>query len=88
MARFRATFADGMEGWVDDTLAFARPWGFEPSAITVPVGIWRGTKDANVPADHAEWLLANIATAQGHVYAGGHLPGPDVYGEIYDWLRA
>jgi pimeloyl-ACP methyl ester carboxylesterase len=87
MARFRATFADGMDGWVDDFLAFARPWGFEPSAITVPVGIWRGTQDANVPADHAEWLLANIATAQGHVYAGGHLPGPGVYGEIYDWLR-
>jgi pimeloyl-ACP methyl ester carboxylesterase len=88
MARLRATFVDGMDGWVDDSLAFARPWGFDPEKITVPVGIWRGTDDANVPADHAEWLLAHIPTAEGHVYTGGHLPGPDVYGQIYDWLGA
>jgi pimeloyl-ACP methyl ester carboxylesterase len=87
MARLRATFVDGTDGWVDDTLAFAQPWGFELSAITVPVGIWRGTDDANVSAEHADYLLAHIATAQGHVYAGGHLPGADVYRAIYDWLH-
>ena len=38
MARLRATFADGTDGWVDDSLAFDRPWGFEPAKITVPVG--------------------------------------------------
>jgi len=86
MARIRATFVDSMDGWVDDTLAFARPWGFDVGAITVPVRIWRGTADDRVPAEHAEWLLARIATARGHVYDGGHLPGPDVYGRIYDWL--
>jgi pimeloyl-ACP methyl ester carboxylesterase len=87
MARLRATFVDGTDGWVDDTLAFARPWGFEPAEITVPVGIWWGTQDTNVPTDHADWHLAHIATAQGHVYTGGHLPGADVYSEIYDWLH-
>ena len=87
MARLRATFIDGMHGWVDDSLAFTRPWGFELATITVPVGIWRGTSDANVSAEHADYLLAHIATAQGHVYSGGHLPGADVYYEIYDWLH-
>ena len=87
MARIRATYIDGMDGWVDDRLAFARPWGFPPEDIAVPVGIWRGTQDVNVPAEHADWLLAHIPTARGHVYAGGHLPGPDVYREIYDWLH-
>jgi pimeloyl-ACP methyl ester carboxylesterase len=87
MARLRATFVDGMDGWADDSLAFQRPWGFDPAGITVPVGIWRGTDDPNVPAEDADWLLAHIPTAHGHVYTGGHLPGPDVYGEIYDWLR-
>ena len=86
MARLRATFVDGMDGWADDTLAFARPWGFDPSAITVPVGVWRGTDDVAVPADHAEWMLTHIPGAEGHVYTGGHLPDPDVYVEIYDWL--
>ena len=86
MARLRATFVDGMDGWVDDSLAFARPWGFDPEKITTPVGIWRGTNDPTVGADHAEWLLTTIPGAEGHVYEGGHLPGPATYREIYDWL--
>ena len=87
MARLRATFIEGMDGWVGDSLAFARRWGLELATITVPVGIWRGTGDANVSAEHADYLLAHIATAQRYVYSGGHLPGPDVYHEIYEWLH-
>jgi hypothetical protein len=34
----------------------------------------------------AEYLLTHIPTAQAHVYDGGHLPGPDMYLKIYDWL--
>ncbi|WP_433292932.1 alpha/beta fold hydrolase [Actinoplanes sp. CA-030573] len=86
MARIRATFVDGMDGWVDDSLAFARPWGFDPASIAVPTAIWRGTADPNVPADHAEWPLTHIPGAEGHVYEGGHLPGPAVYDDIYRWL--
>ncbi len=86
MARLRATFIDGTDGWVDDSLAFAQPWGFELATITVPTGIWRGTSDANVSAEQSDYLLAHIATAQGHVYSGGHMPGAEVYSEIYDWL--
>jgi len=62
--------------------------GRSQDVVTVPVGIWRGTRDANVSADDNDWLLAHIPTAQGNVYDGAHLPGPDVYSEIYDWLRA
>ena len=87
MARLRATFIDGMHGWVDDSLAFARPWGFELATITVPVGIWRGITDTTISTEHADYLLAHIATAQGHVHSGGHLPGADVYHEIYNWLH-
>ncbi|WP_127499956.1 alpha/beta fold hydrolase [Actinoplanes solisilvae] len=87
MARLRATFVDSTDGWVDDSLAFARPWGFDPSTIAVPVGVWRGTDDETVPAENAEWLLTHIPEAEGHVYTGGHLPGPEIYSEIYAWLR-
>jgi pimeloyl-ACP methyl ester carboxylesterase len=86
MARLRATFVEGMDGWADDSLAFARPWGYRLGTITVPVGFWRGTGDANVSSEHADYLLAHIRTAQRHVYAGGHLPGAEVYDEIYGWL--
>lgn len=58
MARLRATFLDSMDGWVDDSLAFARPWNFNPETITAPVAIWHGTEDANVSTDHADWLHA------------------------------
>ncbi|GID10074.1 alpha/beta fold hydrolase [Actinocatenispora rupis] len=88
MARIRATFVDGMDGWADDSIALARPWGFAPDAVGVPVGIWRGTDDPHVSAEHADWLLAHVPTAEPHVYAGGHLPGPDVYDRIHAWLRA
>lgn len=86
MARIRATFVDSMDGWVDDSLAFGRDWGFSPAAIGVPVGVWRGTSDPSVPAEHAAWLLAHIPGAAGFVYDGGHVPGVEVYEQIYGWL--
>jgi hypothetical protein len=46
----------------------------------------RGADDAN-SSEHADYLLAHVATAHGHVYSGGHLPGADVYREISGWLR-
>ncbi|MCA2216982.1 alpha/beta fold hydrolase [Jidongwangia harbinensis] len=87
MARLRATFVDGHDGWVDDTIAFARPWGFAMPDGTVPVGVWYGTHDENVSGEHAQWLLAHIPGARGHRYAGGHVPGPGTFREVYDWLR-
>ncbi len=86
MARLRATFIDSMDGWVDDSLAFDQPWGFDLATISVPVGLWRGTADAEVAAEHADYLLEHIPTAQSHIYSGGHVPGADVYREIYGWL--
>ncbi len=88
MARIRATFVDSMDGWVDDSLAFASPWGFEPDKITVPVAIWYGTHDANLSPAHSDWLLAHIPEARGHQYVGGHAPGLEVSRQIHDWLGA
>ena len=87
MARLRATFVDSYDGWVDDQIALAKPWGFAMPDGTVPVGIWYGTHDEHVSGDHAQWLLTHIPGARGHQYDGGHLPGPETYREIYDWLR-
>ena len=86
MARLRATFVESIDGWVDDTLAFARPWGFDPAAITVPVGTWRGTDDTTVSPEDEAWIRASIPGARGHDYPGGHVPGVDTYGEIFGWL--
>lgn len=47
-------------GWIDDVLALRSPWGFEASAISVPVKLWHGKDDAFSPISHARWLAEEI----------------------------
>ena len=86
MARLRATFLDGHDGWVDDLLAVARPWGFGPATIPVPVGIWHGEQDTVVAPAHTDRLVDAIPTAHRHTHRGGHPPDPRLLGEILTWL--
>ncbi len=51
---------NGVGGWVDDDLAFLRPWGFDIGTISVPVLIRYGLTDVLVPPAHGEWLAANV----------------------------
>src|SRR6476661_1516032 len=39
----------GADGWVDDDIAFTKPWGFDVSTITVPVYLTYGRTDNLVP---------------------------------------
>jgi pimeloyl-ACP methyl ester carboxylesterase len=77
----------GAAGWLDDDLAFVRPWGCDPAAIGVPVGVWQGTDDTLVPPAHGEWLIETIPGADGHMIDGaGHLGMLDHLDEIHHWL--
>jgi pimeloyl-ACP methyl ester carboxylesterase len=73
-AAIRSGLAVSFDGWVDDDVAFTKPWGFELSSINKPVKIWQGDKDFMVPHAHSHWLKKHIPTAeltfipgQGHV---------------------
>ncbi|MCZ4491088.1 MAG: alpha/beta hydrolase fold protein [Conexibacter sp.] len=66
--------APGGEGWIDDDLAFARPWGFSLDAIAVPVEVWQGEHDLMVPPAHGRWLAQHVARADLHFREDdGHL---------------
>ncbi|MFN8194974.1 MAG: alpha/beta hydrolase [Nocardioidaceae bacterium] len=69
----RTALATGIDGWVDDDLSFARPWGFDLAGVG-PVHVWQGTEDLMVPFAHGEWLAANLPDAVPHLLAGdGHV---------------
>ena len=73
-ASFREAVRTGVEGWLDDDLAFASPWGFGLEEISVPAMIWQGSADLMVPFSHGQWLAAQLPGASGHLEEGeGHL---------------
>jgi pimeloyl-ACP methyl ester carboxylesterase len=70
----RSGLAVSFDGWVDDDVAFTKPWGFDLASINKPVKIWQGDQDYMVPHAHSHWLKKHISTAeltfipgQGHV---------------------
>ena len=73
-ASFREALRNGIEGWLEDDLAFTRPWGFDLAEISVPTMIWQGSEDLMVPFAHGEWLAVHIPHAVVHLESGeGHL---------------
>jgi len=73
-ASLRLAAADGLEGWLDDNLAFVAPWGFDISSISVPVAVWHGRQDKMVPFSHGEWLVEHIPSAEARLRDDeGHL---------------
>ena len=71
---FREAVEVSIDGWVDDDLAFTRPWGFDLAALDLPVTVWQGSDDLMVPLAHGRWLAAAIPGATARLQEGdGHL---------------
>jgi len=89
-AEFHEGLAHGVDGWLDDDLAFTRPWGFELSALAVPTFLWQGSDDLMVPFAHGQWLAEQIPGVVAHLEQGeGHLSiGVGATDRIFDELVA
>ncbi len=73
-ALFREAVRASPDGWLDDDLAFVRPWGFQPADVQVPVSLWQGDADLMVPFAHGQWLAQRLPHARAHLLTGeGHL---------------
>jgi pimeloyl-ACP methyl ester carboxylesterase len=74
---------------VQDLELLARDWGFELGRITIPVHLWQGDADRNVPPSHARLQHEAIPGSVLHELSGeGHLMGVDHIGEILETLKA
>jgi pimeloyl-ACP methyl ester carboxylesterase len=82
-----SALAPGVDGWVDDMLAFVRPWGFDVASIRVPTAIKFGRTDNLVPAAHGDWLAAHIPNAivEAHDLAG-HAGDDAEVERLHSWI--
>jgi pimeloyl-ACP methyl ester carboxylesterase len=91
-ASFREAVRPGVDGWLDDDLAFVRPWGFSLAEIAKPVSVWQGSLDLMVPYSHGRWLADRVPNADVHLVEGqGHLSianGDEDTAAILDALTA
>ena len=81
--------APGGQGWWDDTVAKTEPWGFELSAISVPVLLMHGRQDRFVPSGHGRWLAEHIPGVETRLLDhDGHLTLlTNRIPEVHGWLK-
>ena len=78
---FTACFVEacrqGTRGPVADMGLIARPWGFDLGALNVPVLLWHGERDRNVPVAHGRYLASTIPNCRATFYPDdAHLSVP------------
>jgi pimeloyl-ACP methyl ester carboxylesterase len=75
----------GAAGWMDDDLAFTRPWGFDLADVTAEVRIWQGELDVLAPQAHGRRVAEQLPNATFELVEGkGHMLY-DAWPEAFAW---
>ena len=67
---FIESLRQGASGPTEDLRLIVVPWGFPVGAVQVPVHLWHGSDDPEIPAHHAEFLARIVPDASLDVIAG------------------
>jgi pimeloyl-ACP methyl ester carboxylesterase len=79
----------GLDGMVDDDLAYVAPWGFDPGQVRSPVLILQGGQDRIAPRSHGTWLASNIRSAELWLCPDdGHISVLSSAESAMEWLLA
>ena len=77
MACFEEACRQGPAGPAEDMSLIARPWGFDLAAVKVPVLLWHGEQDRNVPVAAGRYLASIFPNCRATFYANdAHLSVP------------
>jgi pimeloyl-ACP methyl ester carboxylesterase len=88
---YREAVSGGAAGWIDDMLAFRKPWGFQLNAIQIPTLLWHGQDDVFSPASHTRWLAGQIPAKYCTVEmqpGAAHFDAVGVLPRMLTWLRS
>jgi pimeloyl-ACP methyl ester carboxylesterase len=88
---YREALRSGADGWIDDMLAFRKPWGFRLSAIEIPTLLWHGQDDVFSPASHTRWLAGQIPAKYCTVEmqpGAAHFDAVGVLPRMLTWLKS
>lgn len=77
MACFVEACRRGVDGPAADLTVIARPWALDFGSIKIPVLVWRGVRDGNVPVACGRYFANSIPRCHATFYADdAHLSVP------------
>jgi pimeloyl-ACP methyl ester carboxylesterase len=85
VASWQEATRQGAAGWMDDDLAFTRPWGFDLADVTAEVRVWHGELDVLAPQAHGRRVAERLSNATFELVGGkGHMLY-DAWADAFAW---